>query len=168
MDHIYKYLRFHNLNLKKNTLKFCTVQMILFYKMNNVVKYLAFSIVITLIYTKLSDSIHGFSFRPPNIMCGLLLQNCMSLTKWRAFKKKLDSKHLKMNIFQLHTFNEFFLGKIYHCIGPVKRGNFGNRVKWICRHCYLHYVQLYWKRKKNTRGWCVQHYKYMFCEFAKV
>lgn len=136
--------------------------MILFYKMNSVVKYLAFSIVITLIhvYTKLCDSIHGFSFRPPNIMYGLLLQNCMmSLTKWRAFKKKLDSKHLKMNIFQLHTFNVFFLGKIYHCIGPVKRGNFGNRVKWICRHCYLHYVQLYWKRKKNTRGWCVQHYK---------
>lgn len=109
---IYKYLRFHNLNLKKNTLKFCTVQMILFYKMNSVVKYLAFSIVITLIYRILSDSIHGFSFRPPNIMYGLLLQNCMmSLAKWRAFKKKLDSKHLKMNIFQLHTFNVFFSWK---------------------------------------------------------
>lgn len=114
MDHIYKYLRFHNLNLKKNTLKYCTVRMILFYKMNSVVKYLAFSIVITLIhvYTKLSDSIHGFSFRPPNIMYGLLLQNCMmSLTKWRAFKKKLDSKHLKTNIFKLHIFNFFFLEK---------------------------------------------------------
>lgn len=127
--------------------------MILFYKMNSVVKYLAFSIVITLIYTKLSDSIHGFSFRPPNIMYGLLLQNCMmSLAKWRAFKKKLDSKHLKMNIFQLHTFNVFFSWKNLPLYWSCKRGNFGNRVKCICRHCYLHYVQLYGKRKTNTRG----------------
>lgn len=126
---IYKYLRFHNLNLKKNTLKFCTVQMILFYKMNSVVKYLAFSIVITLIYTKLSDSIHGFSCRPPNIMYGLLLQNCMmSLAKWRALKKKLDSKHLKMNIFQLHTFNVFFSWKNLPLYSSCKRGNFGKRV----------------------------------------
>lgn len=103
--------------------------MILFYKMNSVVKYLAFSIVITLIYTKLSDSIHGFSFRPPNIMCGLLLQNCMmSLAKWRAFKKKLDSKHLKMNIFQLHTFNVFFSWKNLPLYSSCKRGNFGKRV----------------------------------------
>lgn len=115
--------------LKKNTLKYCTVQMILFYKMNSVVKYLAFSIVITLIYTKLSDSIHGFSFRPPNIMYGLLLQNCMmSLAKWRAFKKKLDSKHFKMNIFQLHTFNVFFSWKNLSLYSSCKRGNFGKRV----------------------------------------